>query len=112
MNFTSDKDHPNESVRLKDIIAFFKSLSQISLFSEVVTLLKIIMVTNVLSERSFLTLCRIKTYLRSTMSQERLNHCILLNVYKEETDDIDLINIAQSFICTERRQTVFGRFQS
>ena len=59
MNFTSDKDHPNKSVRLKDIIAFFKSLSvsQISLFSEVVTLLKIIIVTNVLSERSFLNFC-------------------------------------------------------
>ena len=72
------------------------------LYSEVVTLLKIIMVmpaTNALFERSFSTLPRIKTYLRLTMSQERLSHCMLLNVYKEETDDIDL---AQSFICTER----------
>ena len=77
-----------------------------SLYSDVVTLLKIIMVmpaTNALSERSFSILCRIKTYLRSMMSQERLNHCMLLNMYKEETDDIELINIAQS---TERRQTV------
>ena len=45
--------------------------------SKVVTLLKVIMVmpaTNTLSERSFITLYRIKTYLWSTMSQERLNH--------------------------------------
>ena len=77
-----------------------------SLYSEVVTLLKVIMVmpaTNALSERSFSTLHRIKTYLQSMMSQERLNPVCYLNVYKEETDDIDLINIALSFICTERR---------
>ena len=57
--------------------------------------------TNALSERSFSS--RIKTYLRSTMSQERLNHCMLLNVYKEETDSINLIDIANTFVCTGKQ---------
>ena len=62
--------------------------------------------TNVLSERSFSTLHRIKTYLRSRMPQERLNLCMLLNVYKEETD-IDLINTAQSFIFAQKEDKLF-----
>lgn len=32
-------------------------------------------------ERSFSTLRRIKSYLRSTMSQSRLNHCMMLNIH-------------------------------
>ena len=61
--------------------------------------------------KHFPVLRRIKTYLRLTMSQERLNHCMLLNVYKEETYSINLIDIANTFVCTERRQTIFGRFK-
>ena len=82
----------------------FLQTSQRLLYSEVVTLFELIMV---MPKNYFLPLCRIKTYLRSTM---RLNHCMLLNVYKEETDKIDLITIAKSFICNERRLTVFGHF--
>ena len=93
-NFRKD----NHNITLKDINLFFKSLT-VSMYSEVVTLLKIILVmpaTNSLSEQSFSCLRRIKTYLRLTMSQERLNHCMLLNIYKEETDSINLIDITNT----------------
>ena len=42
-------------------------------------------VTSYEAERSFSTLRRLKTYLHTTMSQERLNGLALLNVYKSTT---------------------------
>ena len=85
--------------------------AQLSLYSEVIKLLKIILVmpaTNAISERSFSQLRRIKTYLRSTMTQQQLNHCMILNAYIADNDEIDLNNIAKDFICSEHRQHVFG----
>ena len=42
-------------------------------------------VTSYEAERSFSALRRLKTYLHTTMSQERLNGLALLNVYKSTT---------------------------
>ena len=42
-------------------------------------------VTSYEAERSFSTLRRLKTYLHTTMSQERLNGLALLNIYKSTT---------------------------
>ena len=42
--------------------------------------------TNATSEQSFSALCRIKSYLRSTMSQVRLNHLMILHYHQEMTD--------------------------
>lgn len=53
--------------------------------------------TNAVSERSFSALRRIKTYLQSTMSQDRLNHLLVLYVHKELTDSLDLITVANDF---------------
>ena len=85
-----------------------------SLFSEVDALLKIFLtipVTTATAERTFSVLRRVKTYLRATMTQKRLNHVLLLHIYKEHTDELDLVQVAQSFImANERRQTYFGSF--
>ena len=43
-------------------------------------------VTTSTAERSFSTLRRLKTYLRSTMTQERLNHIAVLHVHKSVSD--------------------------
>ena len=59
-----------------------------SLLSEVVKLVSLILVmpaTNATSERSFSALRRVKTYLRSSMNQSRLNHLMILHVHKEFT---------------------------
>ena len=73
-----------------DVIDVIKSLTsaQKTLLSEVCTLGKLLLVmpaTNAASERSFSTLRRNKTYLRSTMTQQRLNHLMILHINRELT---------------------------
>ena len=55
---------------------------------------------------------RIKDYLRNSMTQERLNHCMLLHMHREKTDNLDLIEIAKEFVSRcERRKNFFGNFE-
>ena len=64
------------------------------LLSEVKTVLQLILVmpaTNAASERSFSAMRRVKSYLRSTMTQERLNHMMVLHVHKDMTDSLNLL---------------------
>lgn len=83
------------------------------LLTEVHKLLRIyltILVTTSTAERNFSALRRIKTYLRSSMSQARLNHCIVLHVLKNRTDQLDNKDIAKEFIeRNERRRNYFGQ---
>ena len=44
-------------------------------------------------ERSFSTGRRLKTWLRSTMTNQRLNSLVILNAYKTFTDKLDLCKI-------------------
>ena len=81
-----------------------------SLFSEVFTLLRVVLiipVTTATAERTFSCLRRLKTYLRSTMSQTRLNHCMLLHVHKERTDKLDILQVASEFVSANERRQVF-----
>ena len=65
--------------------------------------------SNAMSERSFSTLRRVKTYLRSTMRQDRLNYLMILHVHKERTDALDLKEVANE--CgSEHRYRIFGKF--
>ena len=79
-----------------------------NILTEVHKLLKIyltIPVTTSSAERSFSALKRIKDYLRNSMTQERLNHCMLLHMHREKTDNLDLIEIAKEFVSRcERRK--------
>ena len=85
----------SEAVCLSSIKEFLVNLGESrSLLSEVVKLIGLILVmpaTNATSECSFSTLKRVKTFLRSSMKQTRLNHLMLLHVHKEMTDALDLI---------------------
>ena len=87
---------------LFEIIRYFKSSpAHRSCMSEVCTLVKIILVipaTNAVSERSASALRRMKTYLRSTMSQCRLNNLMVFYVHKQKTDDLNLKNCVNEFI--------------
>lgn len=104
-------------VALADVMKFLsdQSVPERALFSEVVVLLKILLVmpaTNATSERTFSALRRIKTYLRSTMTQVRLNNLMMLHIHKDKTDSLDLCAIADEFATTkERRRCVFGKFK-
>ena len=54
---------------------------------------------------------RNKNWSRSKMSQERLNHCMLLSIYKEKTDEINLKNVANVFSeANEERRHTFSIF--
>ena len=64
---------------------------------KLVKLLMVILATNTSSENVFSTLRYIKNYLRTTMFQERLNNLMVLYVYKERLDYMDLTSIAQDF---------------
>ena len=83
-------------------------------FTEICTLLKLIMVipaTNAVSERSASALRCVKTYLRSTMTQSRFNHLLVLHCHKGRTDSLSLAKCLQEFAdCRERRSDVFGKF--
>ena len=50
---------------------------------------------NASSERSFSTMKRLKTY---PMGQSRLNHLMVLNIYKEMLDSMDITSIGSEFI--------------
>ena len=94
-NLPSDIKSESGGVKLKSIINYLKTLStsELKYFSEVVKLVKIILVspaTNALSERSFIGLRRLKTWLRSTMHQTRLNWCMVLHTHNDETDELNL----------------------
>ena len=84
------------------------------MFSEIVTLMKLILVmqaTNATSERTFSALRRVKTYLRSTMPQERLNHLMILHTHQEATDALDISAVGNDFVSTrDGRRFILGRF--
>ncbi|KAI0207300.1 hypothetical protein LSAT2_008046, partial [Lamellibrachia satsuma] len=47
--------------------------------------------TNATSERSFSALRRVKTYSRTTKTQARLNHLMLLYVHKDKTSALCMV---------------------
>ena len=87
-----------------------------SMFSEVDKLARIyltIPVTTATGERSLSAVRCIKTYLRSSMSQQRLNNIMLLNVHKDLTDELDLPTIARQFMdANECHRHFFGAVHS
>ena len=68
-------------------------------------------VTSSTSDRSFSALRQIKSYLRSTMTQKRLNGVMLSYIHQDRLDSIDLNRIAIAFTeGHETRQHYFGHF--
>ena len=54
--------------------------------------------TNAISEQSFSALKRLKTKMRSTMHNNRRSDLMVLHVYQDEIDKIDIREIANEFI--------------
>jgi len=66
-------------------------------------------VTSATAERSFSSLRRLKTYLRNTMGQGRLNNVTILNTHTDVLDDLDIDIFAEQFILAkENRGITFG----
>ncbi len=107
---------PADINTVMEVLSYLKKMpaSEKELLNEVLQLAKLILVmsaTNSTSERSFSALRRLKTYLRSTMKQQRLNHLMILHIHKELTDALEMKEIANDFIGqNERRMQIFGKF--
>ncbi len=85
------------------------------LFPQVSVLLRLLLVSPASSctaERSFSALRRMKTWLRSTMTQQRLNHVMICHVQRTRLAACSPSDIAPEFIngSPERRRSVFGLF--
>ena len=81
-----------------------------SIYSEILTLVELILVmraTNATSERSFSTLCRIKSYLRTTMSQQRLNNLMVIFIHRDSLDEMNLEDVADELILQKTQDLKF-----
>ena len=68
-------------------------------------------ITTATSERTFSAVRYVLTFKRATMTQKRLNNCLLAYVHKDFTDKLDMIEIAKDFIIVnEERHKYFGSF--
>ena len=103
------------ATKLKSVLIYLQSLNECEkkFYGEIIKLTKIILVmpaTNALSERSFSSLRRLKTWLRSTMNQTRLNWCMILRTHNDVTDNLNLKVLANEFISrNESRKRIFGQ---
>ena len=101
---------------LHSVLSYLRDMPdfQRALMSQVCKLASLILVmpaTNSTSERSFSALRRVKTYLYSTMTQVRLNSIMTLNVHKERTDCLNLVDIGNDFVAgSEHCPSIFGTF--
>ena len=91
-----EKDFPS----LLDVVKQMNTYEKAHI-SQVIELFKLILVlpaTNASSERSFSLLRLVKSYLRATTGQGRLNHLMILSAYKENVDELNLKDVARLFI--------------
>ena len=70
--------------------------------------IKIVSVTKASYECNFWALKCIKTYLRNSVTQQHLNHSLVLHIHRERTNALNLISIAKE--ANERRTAFFGQF--
>ena len=84
-------------------------------YCEVIKLVKLILVmpaTNAVSEQSFSALRRLKTWLRSTTNQARLNWSMILHIHKERTDRLPMLSVANELSSrNDSRIRLFGQFR-
>ena len=67
--------------------------------------------SNATIKQTFSLTRRVKTWMRSTMLPTRFNSDSILNSYKDGTDKLDLIKIANAFVKSDdNRKRIFGKF--
>ena len=84
-----------------------------SMFSEVEKLVRLLMVcpcSSAAAERSFSALRRLKTWLRSTMSQSRLNNVAVCHCHQDLLDAVDINALMKDFVGrSDVRINLFGK---
>jgi len=76
---------------MSDFIQWFMTTPDRFLLSEIRTLTRLVLVLPA-------TLRRVKTYMRSTMKEFRLNACMTLHIYKDQTAKLDPQEIIHSLL--------------
>ena len=102
INFQSTTEKDVNTI-LSAICTYLQKLSpgMKLLLLQVMRLAKLVLVAaaaNATSERSFSAMRRAKSYLQSTMGQQRLNNIMVLCIHKERTDKLNLITVASKFV--------------
>ena len=100
---------------IRDVCSYlneFRSLHEV--FGEIAKLIKLFLVipaTSATAERSFSGMRRLKTYLRSTTTTERLNSIMVLHTHKDMLDEIhDTQTVAEFTARNENRKDIFGTY--
>lgn len=93
---------------------FNKCNFAVTMLSEVSKLIRLyftVPLSSATAERTFSCLRRLKSYLRTTTTQRRLNHLMLLHGHKDRTTSLDLVKAAKEFVSkNNRRKEFFGSF--
>ena len=94
---------------MNDCITLFRNLSdsEKELFPHLFTLCMLYLVlpcSTASAERTFSQLRRVKSYLRSTMKQERFNNLMVLWAYKEHLDTMLAKEILREFILANKQR--------
>lgn len=103
---------------VQSVASIAKTLTKVPgaqvILSELWRLVKLLLVvpaSAATAERSFSSLRRVKSYLRSTISQGRLNHVMILHSHQDRYDLLDMTKVAQEFITSnEQGAAFFGNF--
>ena len=97
---------------LGEIIKYLQKLPRtyklLQLIIKIAKIMLVVPATNALSERSFSALKRVKTSLRSTTTDSRLNNTLTLHVHKEELDSFNISKVAGEFISLGERNLIFA----
>ena len=87
------------------------SNAQRMLINAICRLFQLLIVLPATSERSFSALRRVKSYLRSTMTQARLNYLMILHYHQDLCDKLDLNSVTNEYISrNDTRQSIFATF--
>lgn len=101
---------PPETTKSIGILEFLKSYRDVSGFLNAWVAYRILLtipVTVASAERSFSKLKLIKTYLRTTMSQERLSGLAMISIEKGYLDSLKYDDIIEEFASKNSRRSCF-----
>ena len=111
---TNFRDVEDSEISFHSVVESLKSLQHKEYLSEVATIVKLTLAmpaTNATSERTFSPLRHVKNYLRSTVTQARVNHLLILSAHSDKTDLLSLKDVANDFVSVhETRLSLFGKF--
>nr|XP_004209215.1 zinc finger MYM-type protein 1-like [Hydra vulgaris] len=101
---------------ISTLVEIFAENDASKMFDEVSKVLRVfftIPVSTATAERSFSSLRRLKTYLRSTMNQKRLNSTILSHIHKDILEEVGINTVYKEFVqANDERQRYFGKPKS